>query len=261
MNAQTLEIRLRRLDEIKPLPGNAKLHDLDDIKSSIVTFGFIDPIGVNPETDHDVDGNGRLEALRTLYVERQGGNAPKNIVVKNEKPEGQKKAVPVWYVPTIDLPFDRETEQRVALRLNRSNTKGGYDEKAVLEILEQAAAFNCLEQTGFDFADYDQLSRRVNGQTVGVTEEDDAETKLPLRGQPARQPAQPPAAPSLSDTRTVQLFFTGYSQPLFLERCNRLLAAGIYRDDNQMPVENISQLMYAMVELAEGQLVDAEASE
>lgn len=257
--AETLEIRLRRLNEIKPLPGNAKLHDLSDIMSSIQTFGFIDPIGVNPQTGHDVDGNGRLEALKTMYVEQQGSNPPKNIVVKHEKQEGQK-AVPVWYVPTIDLPFDPETEQRVALRLNRSNTKGGYDQVAVLAILDQASAFDCLEETGFDLQAYEQLSRSANG-AVTETDQEDPETKVPLRGQPPRKPAEPPTAPSPSDTRTVQLFFTGYSQPLFLERCNRLLASGTYVDEDQRPVENISQLMFAMVELAESQLADSEAGE
>lgn len=144
--AEEMKITYRRLDTIKPLPGNAKLHAIDDIAKSIVTNGFIDPLGINIVTGHDMDGNGRLEALKMLYV--QGEPPPKNIRAVKEKINDDD--VTVWYAPTVDLEFDTETEPIVALALNRLNEKGGYDTAAVLAILEQAKAFGRLEETGYD---------------------------------------------------------------------------------------------------------------
>lgn len=144
--AEEMKITYRRLDTIKPLPGNAKLHAVDDIVKSIATNGFIDPLGINIITGHDMDGNGRLEALKMLYA--QGEPPPKNIRAVKEKINDED--VTVWYAPTVDLEFDTETEPIVALALNRLNEKGGYDTAAVLAILEQAQAFGRLEETGYD---------------------------------------------------------------------------------------------------------------
>lgn len=144
--AEEMKITYRRLDTIKPLPGNAKLHAVDDIVKSIATNGFIDPLGINIITGHDMDGNGRLEALKMLYT--QGEPPPKNIRAVKEKINDED--VTVWYAPTVDLEFDTETEPIVALALNRLNEKGGYDTAAVLAILEQAKASGRLEETGYD---------------------------------------------------------------------------------------------------------------
>lgn len=152
-----LKIVYRRLDEIIPLPNNAKLHDLEEIKASIRDHGFLDPIGVNPNTCHDLDGNGRLEALKLLYA--TGEAAPRNISAKMED------GVPVWYAPTVNLEFDDEqTERIVALRLNRSNEKGGYDKAIVLAILEEADAAGRLAQTGFDHAALENVRAFVSSQ-------------------------------------------------------------------------------------------------
>ena len=144
--AEEMKITYRRLDTIKPLPGNAKLHAVDDIVKSIATNGFIDPLGINIITGHDMDGNGRLEALKMLYA--QGEPPPKNIRAVKEKINDED--VTVWYAPTVDLEFDPETEPIVALALNRLNEKGGYDTATVLAVLEQAKAFGRLEETGYD---------------------------------------------------------------------------------------------------------------
>ena len=153
---EEMKIVYRRLDTIKPLPGNAKLHAVDDIVKSIATNGFIDPLGINIITGHDMDGNGRLEALKMLYA--QGEPPPKNIRAVKEKINDED--VTVWYAPTVDLEFDPETEPIVALALNRLNEKGGYDMAAVLTILEQAQAFGRLEETGYDDAIFNLLLTR-----------------------------------------------------------------------------------------------------
>lgn len=148
-----MQIVYRRLDTIKALPGNAKKHALSDIATSIASAGFIDPLAVNLTTGNNMDGNGRLEALKMLYAE--GGPPPKNIRAVQEEVDGQ--VVTVWYAPTIDLQFDAKTEPIVALALNRLNEKGGYDPEAVLAILEQAQAFGRLEETGYDEGSFQML--------------------------------------------------------------------------------------------------------
>lgn len=157
--AEEMKITYRRLDTIKPLPGNAKLHSIDDIVKSIATNGFIDPLGINIITGHDMDGNGRLEALKMLYA--QGEPPPKNIRTVKEKINDED--VTVWYAPTVDLEFDLETEPIVALALNRLNEKGGYDTAAVLAILEQAKASGRLEETGYDEDMFSLLILRTGG--------------------------------------------------------------------------------------------------
>lgn len=252
-----MEIKYRRLDTITDLPGNAKLHS-GDIQKSITDFGFLDALGINPGTMHNLDGNGRLAALKMMYA--AGMPAPLNIQVKKEKVDGQP--VSVWYVPTVDLPFDAETEPIVAMRLNRSHDKGGYDERKVFDVLEQAAAYGRLEQTGYDQGIFEVLALKYapapefesaegqggngsgdyggNGSTgnalPGVRPTTEPNTQ--------QQPAQPLAP---SKTTTVQIFLEAEAQQVFLESCRRLIQRGEIKRDDSTPVETLSELIFALV--------------
>ena len=70
------EIQWVKTAEALPLerfPRNPKIHTAEQIthiRNSIMTFGFLDPIGVWGETQV-VEGHGRLEALRQLVREGQ----------------------------------------------------------------------------------------------------------------------------------------------------------------------------------------------
>ena len=207
MNTKELAIKYRRLDTIKPLPGNAKLHDLKGIMSSIQEFGFLDPILISVESDHDLDGNGRLEALKLMYAE--GGSAPGNIIVRQERTDDSPKKVPVWYAPTMDAVFDLETEQIVAMRLNRSHDRGGYDEQKVFAVLEQAAAYGRLEQTGYDQGILEVLAVKYSANLEDSGSSNDGQT-LPSHHQitePEQSKQQQPVQPlSPSKTMTVQIF-------------------------------------------------------
>lgn len=260
MNTKELTIKYRRLDTIKPLPGNAKNHDLKGIMSSIQEFGFLDPILISVESDHDLDGNGRLEALKMMYAE--GGAAPGNIIVRQERTDDSAKKVPVWYAPTMDAVFDLETEPIVAMRLNRSHDKGGYNEAKVFAVLEQAAAFGRLEQTGYDQGIFEVLALKYapapefeapegqggngSGDYGGNGSSGNALPGVRPTMEPNTQqyPAQP-LAPSY--VRMVQLFMNADTQPVFLERCQRLIQDGkILRDDGQ-PVDNLTDLIFSLV--------------
>lgn len=260
MNTKELAIKYRRLDTIKPLPGNAKLHDLKGIISSIQEFGFIDPLLISVESDHDLDGNGRLEALKLMYAE--GGSAPGNIIVRQERTDDSPKKVPVWYAPTMDAVFDLETEQIVAMRLNRSHDKGGYDEKKVFAVLEQAAAYDRLEQTGYDQGIFEVLALKYapapefeapegqggntggdyGGNGIGGNALPGVRPTMEPNTQ--QQPAQPLAP---SKTTTVQIFLEAEAQQVFLESCRRLIQRSEIRRDDSMPVETLSELIFALV--------------
>lgn len=264
MNTETLQTKLRRLDEIVLLPDNPKIHDVNDIKESFRTWGVLKTFGVNPETGHDIDGNGRLEALRMMYA--AGEDAPKNVSVKREKVDG--KMVNVWYVLTVDLPFDRETEDVVALRLNRGQDKGGYDERKVFDVLEQAATHGRLEQTGYDQSIFEVLALKYGpapefeapeghgGNTVGDhgssangNSNGSGGNVLPgarptTEPNTRQQPVQPLAP---SKTTTVQIFLEADAQQVFLESCRRLIQRGEIKRDDFTPVETLSDLIFSLV--------------
>ena len=254
-NRDSLEITYRRLDEILPLPGNAKLHDLEEIKHKIKKFGFIDPIGVSADTMHDLDGNGRLNALKALYA--AGENPPKNITVKREKGTDNKLAN-VWYAPTVTLKFDRETEPIVALALNRTAQRGGFDDKAVFAILEQAAGFGRLEETGYDQSALENLAIRYapapefqlpNGdshnQSAGNSTNGQVTAGVGVRVGGSPQPELQP-----SHVRMVQLFLNTETHPVFLERASALLQAKAVTDESGKPVDNLTDLCFHLVRSA-----------
>lgn len=242
-----MAIVYRRLDTIKPLPGNAKLHDIQGIAGSISDSGFIDPIAVNVVTNHDIDGNGRLEALKMLYAE--GKEPPTKIRLVTEKVDG--KMATVWYAPTIDVHFDAETEPIVAMRLNRSHDKGGYDEQKVFAVLEQAAAYGRLEQTGYDQGIFEVLALKYAPAPEFNAPDNDHNSNGALPGvRPTMEPntQQQPAQPlAPSKTTTVQIFLEAEAQQVFLESCRRLIQRGEIKRDDSTPVETLSELIFALV--------------
>lgn len=167
-----MQIVYRKLDTIKPLPGNAKLHDLPGIIKGISDHGFVDPILVSIRTMHNLDGNGRWEALTQMHAE--GRTAPAGVIASNGH----------WLVPTLDKDCDEQTERILALSLNRLNERGGYDIQAVLAILSEASEIGRLEQTGYDS---DALAgiltqcaelNHGNGSALIAGEQSDAEPQI-----------------------------------------------------------------------------------
>lgn len=57
----------------------------------------------------------------------------------------------------VNVPVSQATEAILALRLNRSHDKAGYDNVAILAVLELAESQGQLEQTGYSQHDLDHL--------------------------------------------------------------------------------------------------------
>jgi ParB-like chromosome segregation protein Spo0J len=103
-----LAVRYRPIAELIPDPQNARTHSkrqVDQIRASILEFGFTNPILADPE-GHLIAGHGRLLAAKAMGLET---------------------------VPVIDLEGLSETQKR-ALRLadNKIALNAGWD----MEILQ-----------------------------------------------------------------------------------------------------------------------------
>lgn len=131
-----LSIKYADIQTLTFLPDNIKAHDKAGIKESIRLYGFVEPIGINRRTGHDIFGNGRLETLLEMLA--SGEPCPKGIVEKMIFDNKLGFTVKHWFAPIVDgLNFDEETEVTLAIKLNRTNEKGGIDSIKAYEILKR----------------------------------------------------------------------------------------------------------------------------
>jgi len=149
------------IGKVELLPQNTKDHDAGAIIESIKRFGFIDPIGLNTETNRAFDGNGRLEALRVMKV--QGMECPKGV-----RAEGGK-----WLAPFFCFQIPEKEEQAAAIALNKTNELGGWDYDALAKVLSNLATLpDGLKGTGWDTDDLDAILAftAMGGDDVAVPE-------------------------------------------------------------------------------------------
>ncbi|MCA6299158.1 MAG: ParB N-terminal domain-containing protein, partial [Phenylobacterium sp.] len=123
--SQTLEVTYRSLDELKPFANNPRIHprrQIDQLVVSLTTFGFTNPILVDPELNI-IAGHGRLLAARQMGLSS---------------------------VPTIALRGMTPAQQR-ALRIadNKIMLNGGWDTDLLRIELSEIAADIALEDLGF----------------------------------------------------------------------------------------------------------------
>jgi len=151
---------------INYLPDNIKAHDKEDIKASIREFGFVEPIGINMRTGHDIFGNGRLECLREMFD--IGEDVPFGIVEKwfgsngNEVEQrlvGDKRK---WFAPIVHgLDIDPSREAILAARLNKSSERGGIDPARAIKFLKNLVATNpdAFTLTGYAESEIEHIRR------------------------------------------------------------------------------------------------------
>jgi ParB-like chromosome segregation protein Spo0J len=146
-----MNIEYLRLDSVEHLPQNAKAHDLGAIIVSIQEFGFVDPIGINQVTNHDLDGNGRLDALRSMMLANLP--LPQNIVKDHDG---------MWLFPAVLLNVPEHKEAALGIALNHINEIGGWDLQILSSVLSDIAARGELHGTGYDTDDVDKLLKDAN---------------------------------------------------------------------------------------------------
>lgn len=134
------------LGEFSRLSRNAKKHD-PEIGKSIGRWGYLQPVVVNETTGHLIAGHGRIDDLEARR--RRGQQAPKNIEVQGEK----------WLVPTAFVSVPEREEEAVAVSLNRTSEKGGWDKDLLTNILADIteAGSAALEGVGFSQKELDGM--------------------------------------------------------------------------------------------------------
>lgn len=129
---------------------NPKRHDIDELETSLVRFGYTQPVLIDDTSGHIVAGHGRVEALLSLRA--NGGRAPDRVEVRDGE----------WHVPVIrGVHFRNEDEAHAYLLAdNRLVETGGYDDRELLEMLRDLESRE-IDVPGFDDADLDDLARAV----------------------------------------------------------------------------------------------------
>lgn len=157
------------IQTIQFLPDNIKAHDKEAIKELIRRFGFVDPIGVNKNTRHATDGNGRLECL--LEMLSDGEKCPRGIIERiGPKKDNQKLPVArKWYVPIVDgLEFSPQDEITLAIAMNKSQESGGIDVTKALDVLKRLKETDpeAFVRTGYIESELDHIRAlsRLNDQ-------------------------------------------------------------------------------------------------
>ncbi len=115
---------------LTPHPRNPRRGNVNAIAESITRFGQFKPLTVQRSTGHVLAGNHTLAALRGLGHDT---------------------------VPVIYLDVDDDTALAILLADNRTSDLGGYDEKELARILNDAR--NALDGTGYDDAYVREITR------------------------------------------------------------------------------------------------------
>lgn len=139
-----------KLKGLKPWPQNPRVmsrHDMESLKRSLQTYGFVEPVVVNKRTGLVVGGHQRLQAAEALGL----------------------KTVPVTYV-------DLDDKAAAALGIALNRVAGDWDEpklEALLAEFKDDKDWTAL--TGFTTTELDQMLAEFAGETPegGVARGDD----------------------------------------------------------------------------------------
>lgn len=141
--ATGLEELLVPVDTLTRWPGNAKRHDLDEIRQSIERYGFTDPVVVQRSTMKIMAGNGRHQVVEELGEE---------------------------FIPAVLHDLTDAQALYFVLKHNRTQEKGGgYDDDALAALIreakDQAGDDDLAELTGW--ADHDLAALEQAGRSAG----------------------------------------------------------------------------------------------
>lgn len=161
---QTLE--LVALSSLRPHPGNPKAHDADLLDRSLTEFGYIEPVVIDARTGLLISGHGRRESL--TRAKESGAPPPEGVTIG---PDGE------WLIPAVTGWASRDDlhAEAALVTLNRIGERGGWDDHALLAILDHIndeADLAILSATGFDSATIEILRRGTEADDVfGVSTE------------------------------------------------------------------------------------------
>ena len=131
MTQTDLKIEYIGIDELTPYEKNCKIHTKEQIKhiaASIEQFGFNDPLGIWGDNNIILEGNGRLEALHLLGINK---------------------------APCIRLDHLSDEERKAyIIAHNHLNLETGFDERELLQQLEELQGSINLDSLGIETEKY-----------------------------------------------------------------------------------------------------------
>lgn len=123
-------------------PANPRRGRVDAIEASIIANGFYGAVVAQRSTGHILGGNHRFQAAQLTGMEK---------------------------IPVIWADVDDATAKRILLADNRTNDIAGYDDDALLAILEECRAEENLLGTGYDDKFVDDLLKKVQAEPLPDT--------------------------------------------------------------------------------------------
>lgn len=123
----SLTIRTLPIDALVPAPYNPRkpltAKAVAKLRTSLETFGLVEPLVWNERTGHIVGGHARLRILKELgYAE----------------------------LPVSVVDLDNDREKALNVMLNNLEAQGRYDREALLAVLEPLKDLPAFDLTGFD---------------------------------------------------------------------------------------------------------------
>lgn len=200
------------ISDLVPDPKNPRTHDqrnLDAIRSSLDTYGQVEPILVQKSTNMVIAGNGRMSAMKSL---------------------GWDTVV----VALLDV--DDKEARELSIALNRSGELAGWDEEILAQHLRDLSSiaddFN-PEGLGFSMDEFEALSdayaddiqnlvEDIATEEAASDETSAQESELPPNTSPSHMPS--------STAKVVQLFLDENTHTKFQMAVRRL--ATIHKTDN-----------------------------
>lgn len=149
-----------RLDDIERAPRNPKAHSSADIKRSIDHHGMGELLLLDERTGRLVAGHGRLDALMELH--RDGRRLPGGLKADDDG---------MWMVPVVrgwESKSDEDAEAYLVAS-NALTTKGGWDDRDLVEMLGDLQQADVLTLTGYSDDDLAKMIQALDGQDTPPT--------------------------------------------------------------------------------------------
>ncbi|MFD5856021.1 ParB N-terminal domain-containing protein [Streptomyces chartreusis] len=166
------------LADLAPAPRNPKRHKLELIIASINMHGLVEIPVVDERTQQTLHGHGRREAL--LEMQNRGTPVPSGIVVDEDGG---------WLVPILRGWSSRNDAEAEALsiKLNRLPGEGGWDPRALAEVLEDLATNEAelFDSLAIPYDEIDKMLGQVGLETLagGLPEDETRQFHLPDDGE------------------------------------------------------------------------------
>ena len=145
----THEIRPHTIAELQGIvwKDNPRRHDLESLQGSVLRFGYVEPLTVDDTSSQLVGGHGVLATL--IIAQEDGLNPPERVVVQGED----------WVVPVVHVRLDPGEAKAYTLSAVRTRELGVWDERKLVESLQDIQKNTDLGLQGLGWSDEELLAK------------------------------------------------------------------------------------------------------